>query len=212
MTEGYKWIAEIKEILDTLPDAKTDYEEMAKIKRLQSLVNKEVKETVASLTSCESGQYINLLKNEISDAVYEYALAYMKEKKIRTTNFELVRGIFNGRVMLSIRVDSKDRGTVNTHKLGHYVTHLNFRKIIEEMTGIGYANDYWATPSMYEAFQEAKRKDPEWIEKYCVDIAEALDSIKVSPVRKKAAKKTGTNKRKKLIKSEDSTCLQRENS
>lgn len=190
MDNRYDWVAELRSELDKLDSNRPDYEQVAQLKKIEKLCTQKVKADVNGYILHEKIPYLLMIKNEIVEEIYDFIQKYIEEQKISFKGFQITKASFDGgRLMIRVHVDRSLHSAVNTHYLGQLVSTINFRKIISEMTGIGYANDYWATASMYGAFQKAKRNTPNWVLPYCTEIIRALDLIKQDKIKKKLKNK-----------------------
>lgn len=177
MENTYQWIDKFKQELDKLNANQADYEQVQQLRKIKRLWDHKYKSIMDEMTAIDGASILTKLHNEIMTAIYNYILDYIALNDIPMNGISLCKkGTFStDRERIIVLLNKADMKSSSAFNLGKFVNEINVKKIIKEMTGV--TCDTCATHSIYNAFQDARHKDPDWHLKYCADIKHALDLI-----------------------------------
>lgn len=179
MNSKYDWTLKFKAQLDKLDEQQTDYEQVQQLKKIKKLWDKKYKSLMDDMTMMDGESILIKLHNEIYLDLFQYIHDYIKQNQIPMDGITVSRStIHTGRKRINVHLKKNEMKVPHSFRLVQNVNAFSPVTIIREMTRIDVGNTTWITLSVYEAFQKAKKENPDWLQKYCSDITFALDRIK----------------------------------
>ncbi len=179
MKNKYDWTEKFKAELDKLDEHQIDYDQVQQLKRIKKLWDKKYKSLMDEMTMMDGEPILIKLHNEISLELLHYIRDYISRNEIPMDGITISRDyVHSGRKRVHVHLNRSEMKIPHSYRFNQSVHDFGSVAVIRDMTGVDIGNNTWTTVSVYEAFQEAKQKNPNWIQKYCADITHALDLIK----------------------------------
>lgn len=179
MHNKYDWTEKFKAELDKLDDQLTDNEQVQQLKKIKKLWDKKYKSLMDEMTMMNGESLLIKLHNEIYIDLFQYIGDYIGKANIPMDGIRITLStIHHDRKKVGVLLNKAQMIIPHTYRLSQNVNAFSAGSVITDMTGIDVRNNTWITTSVYEAFLEVKRKNPDWLQAYCTDITNSLDRIK----------------------------------
>lgn len=186
MRNRYDWINGFIEELKKLNEADADYVQVALLKKLDKTWSNNADPLIKEMTYEDPFYYIVRMKNEITEALYEYLKEYIDcDYYLSRCMYISITGISNGRKRVYMDIVDEMRSSIKTCGLSKAVHAIDYKGIIAELTGMDFVEDLWATVSIYQAFKNGIAGNQDWQERYCTDILNSLKQIRQQAEAKK---------------------------